>query len=264
MAEIARAQDSLVTHGQLACLGLGRAAIAHRVAHRRLQRVLPRVYLAGPGALTERGRLQAPLLWAGHDTVLTGAASLWAWGCVNTPAEIPDLLVIGRHVASRSEVRMHRIPRLDARDIRIRHGLPVTSPALALHDYAAAATDAQVAAALSATRINRLTTDAELDDVLERHQLRAGTARLRRVLAGEQGAAITRSEAERRFLPLIRRGRSAPSRGQRPPSPASRSTSSGGPRDWWSRTDGYRFHSGGPPGSMIGSVISGCSRRVCG
>ena len=37
----------------------------------------------------------------------------------------------------------------------------------------------------------------------DRHQRRPGTARLRRVLATEQGPAVARSEAERRLLRLI-------------------------------------------------------------
>ena len=167
--------------------------------------MLPRVYLAGPGPLTERGHLAAPLLWAGDDAVLAGAAALWLWGCLDATAApgVPDILVAGRHVASRPEVRVHRVPRLDARDVRIRHGLPVTAPALALHDYARTATDDRVAGALSAARLSGLTSDQELADVLDRHQRRPGTARLRRVLATEQGTAVTRSEAERRFLRLV-------------------------------------------------------------
>ncbi|HET9104406.1 MAG TPA: DUF559 domain-containing protein [Solirubrobacteraceae bacterium] len=192
-----------MTADQLRRLGISRSAVAHRVRHRRLQPVLPRVYLAGPGPLTERGRLVAPLLWLGADAVLTGAAALWLWGCLDEMPATPDLLLAGRHVASRDDVSVHRIPLLDAQDIRMRHGLPVTSPALALHDYAGTATDAQLAAALSTARLHRLTTDRELDEVLARHQPRAGTARLRRVLASDQGDAITRSEAERRFLRLI-------------------------------------------------------------
>ena len=203
LADIARAQDNLVTTGQLRQLGLGRAAVDHRVAHARLQRVLPRVFLAGPGPLTDRGRLAAPLLWAGDDTLLTAAGALWLWGCLSAPPPTAEILIIGRHLDSRPAVKVHRIPLLDAQDIRIRHGLPITTPALALHDYARDATDDQVAAALSTARLNRLTTDAELDAVLDRHQCRAGTARLRRVLATEQGQQITRSEAERRFLRLI-------------------------------------------------------------
>jgi hypothetical protein len=53
----------------MAC-GLTRGAIDRRLQDRHWQRVLPSVYLSGPGAATRRQRLVAALLWAGPGSAV--------------------------------------------------------------------------------------------------------------------------------------------------------------------------------------------------
>ena len=198
-----RAQDDLVTVAQLHALGLGRSAVAHRVRHGWLHPALPTVYTTGNGALTPRGSIVAALLWAGDDAVVSHGSAAWVWGLIERPPAVPVLTVIARNRKSRPEVRVHRSLTLERQDIRMRHGLPVTVPALTLLDYASETGDDGVDDALAAARLARLATDTELDEVVARHPRRPGLPALRRALARQGGATITRSEAERRFLRLV-------------------------------------------------------------
>ena len=173
----------------------------------------------------------AALLQGGLDCVLSDEAAAELWGLV------PG--VAGSGASSRSRwpaagsrtpagLRVHRVPILDGRDVRIRDGLPVTAPARTLIDLAAGdCDDATCAEALAIARRLRLVSDAEIDDVLDRHPRRSGRARLRRLHAAERGVAITRSEAERRVYGGCSRRRICPPRRSTRSWPGWRSTSSG-------------------------------------
>ena len=75
---IAAAQHGAITAAQLAAAGIGRRAIARRLADGRLQRVHRGVYLAGP-VESPHARASAALLAAGPTAVLShrSAAELW-------------------------------------------------------------------------------------------------------------------------------------------------------------------------------------------
>jgi very-short-patch-repair endonuclease len=62
----------------------------------------------------------------------------------------------------------------------------------------------QLAAALNEARVQRLVTDDQLAETLRCHPKRRGARNLRALLAAERGPRITRSEAERRALALMR------------------------------------------------------------
>jgi very-short-patch-repair endonuclease len=79
----------------------------------------------------------------------------------------------------------------------------VSTPARTLLDLATVTSADDLARAVEEARVLRLVTDAGLRALLARHPRRAGTRALLHALAGEP--RMTRSEAERRLLALIRR-----------------------------------------------------------
>ena len=249
LAQIAAAQDGLITADQLGQLGLDRSAIAHRVRHRRLLRVLPRVYLAGPGRLTERVHLAAPLLWPATTLTPAGAAALWLWACW-TPRG-PGRPGHSRRRASRREPpRGQSPPRPPPRCPGRPHSArtPGHEPRPRAARLRPRGHRRSRSRSASAARLSGLTSDHELANVLDRHQRRPGTARLRRVLATEQGTAVTRSEAERRFLRLLAEADL--------PRPEVNARAAGFEVDFLWRPealvveiDGYRYHSGRATGS---------------
>jgi very-short-patch-repair endonuclease len=130
------------------------------------------------------------------------AAALWglqpdAGGAVD--------ITIGRSGShSRPGLRVHRTRSLDAKDIRLRHGIPTTSPARTLVDLAATVTQRELQRAVDEAEVRRLARREELLASVERAGSgRRGSAVLTQVLRREGGPALTRSEAEDRLLGLI-------------------------------------------------------------
>jgi very-short-patch-repair endonuclease len=102
-------------------------------------------------------------------------------------------------------VQVHRSRILESRDIWIRKGLPVTSPARTLLDIAASATDRQLEVAFDRGIVERLMKPAHVADLLDRAGGHRGRARLAALLEQERGAStMTKSEGEELMLALIR------------------------------------------------------------
>ncbi|MGH2870557.1 MAG: DUF559 domain-containing protein, partial [Solirubrobacteraceae bacterium] len=200
---MAAAQAGVVHRRQLIALEIGRGSISHRLEAGSLHRVLPLVYAVGHAGLTRRAMLVAVLLYAGDDAVLSHDSAAGVWGLTPAPAPWVEVTVIGRHVRNAAGVRVHRSSGLDRSEVRLRDGLPVTAPARTLIDRAGQVDDGEIEAELAQARVLRLVSDRELRSALDRHQTRAGVARLRRVLEDEGGHTVTRSQAERRLLALL-------------------------------------------------------------
>jgi len=110
------------------------------------------------------------------------------------------ITTIGRKVESQPQLTQHRVMCLDIRDVSLRHGLPVTSPARTLIDCAL---NPNIDHLLNEARVLKLVTDAEIDAAMRRCPRRKGTGPMRRLLAAETAPGYTRSEAERRLKRLI-------------------------------------------------------------
>ena len=88
-------------------------------------------------------------------------------------------------------MRVHRTKPVDHRDIRSRHGLPLTSPARAVIEFAVDATQRELEEAVAQARSGRLLRDGELEKVLERVGQMRGAARMRAFLKEEDGSLGT-------------------------------------------------------------------------
>jgi very-short-patch-repair endonuclease len=198
IAALAARQHGMVTTRQLAAAGLGRRAVAHRVATGRLVRRFRGVYQVGP-VLAPFGREMAAVLACGATALLShhSAAAIWAI----RPHHDGDVhvAVAGHDQRSRPGLRLHRSLALIA---AVHDGLPLTTPARTLLDLATVLPQHQLDRATEEAQVLRLTTREELQQVLDG---RPGSAALRRALHTEP--ALTRSEAERRLLDLVRAAR---------------------------------------------------------
>jgi very-short-patch-repair endonuclease len=199
IAAFARPRQGVATTQQLHHLGLTRNGLRSRVRRGWLKRRFPGVYRVGllSGPFFEE---MAAVQTIGEDASLSvhGAAALWRMRArVDGPI---DVTVAGRHARSRPGIRVHNVRTLEWTTHR---GIPVTTPARTLLDLAAVVSAEDLARAVEEARVLGLVTDADLHELLDRYPRRAGTAALRRELGEE--ARLTRSEAERRLLQLIRR-----------------------------------------------------------
>ncbi|MFN2626216.1 MAG: hypothetical protein ABR520_09065, partial [Mycobacteriales bacterium] len=134
--EVLARQRGIFHADQAQACGVSRAAVRHRVATRRWQLVLPRVFAAFSGELTDRQRLQATLLYAGDDALLSGGSALHLYG-VRAATPLPALALVpaGNQRASTTFVVLSRTERIDdhAREI---DGLRVSSVARAVAEAA--------------------------------------------------------------------------------------------------------------------------------
>jgi very-short-patch-repair endonuclease len=188
-------RHGIVTAAQLAAAGLSADAVRHRVRRGLLIRRHRGVYQVGPIA-APWAREMAAVLAAGRNAALSHHSAAAVWDL--RPAHPGDVHVTvtgqSRH---RPGLRIHRSHSLNA---AVHHGLRLTTPARTLTDLAVELTERDLARAAEQAQILRLTDHATLIA-----QTGRGAARLRRALTTEP--ALTRSEAERRLLELVRAAR---------------------------------------------------------
>jgi very-short-patch-repair endonuclease len=205
-AELASRQHGVVTRQQLLLLGLTRDQIDNRLKSARIRALYRGVYLLGAVAPTH-AREMAAVLACGVGAVLShrSAAVLWRLLTPGAAEVTPNVIVPGRNPHNRDGIRVHRVKRLDPRDVRRYAGIPVTTPARTLLDLAAEEPDAVVEKAFAEAQVRRIVTPSKLSSLLDRHPGRSGVPALSRLL--DRRPALTRSEAERRFLALVRQAR---------------------------------------------------------
>jgi len=201
---VASAQRGVVTRDQCLAAGLTRSAIRTRLAAGRLHVIHRGVYAVGRPSLEALGREWAAALYLNAHGVLSHASAAALWGLsAREPAEV-TLTVVGRDVRSRPGLRVHRALELDRRDLRNRHGLPVTSPSRTIVDLAAETPLDELESLLAEATVRRLVTPSELAAAAGRVPGHRGMAKIHALVSAEEDPALTRSKAERRLLALIR------------------------------------------------------------
>ena len=115
-----------------------------------------------------------------------------------------DIAVASGQPRSRPGIRVRRATLAPA-DVTIREGLRITTPARTLLDLAAELDAARLERLVEEAQVLRLTTRRALEDQLARSDGRRGVRALRAALRAYAEPAMTRSEAERLLLALIRR-----------------------------------------------------------
>jgi very-short-patch-repair endonuclease len=189
ITRLARGQQGVVTTRQLEAAGLGRHAVAHRVANGRLIRMHRGVYQVGPIA-GPYGLEMAAVLATGGALSHHTAAGLWGFRAPHDGD--PHVTVQGRDARSRAGLRVHRSASLNA---AVHNGLPLTTPAKTLHDLAPLITQGELDRAVEEAVIRGL---AKPEELTTRPALRRATI---------EEPQITKSEAERRLRSLIRAAR---------------------------------------------------------
>ncbi len=200
VASLAAAQRGVVARRQLLKLGMSRARVDERVRSGRLHPLHRGVYLVGHKVPPEGAREMAAALACGPRASVShrSAATLWALA-PSLPNTAPVHVTVhnGSHRA-RPGIRVHRIalPRSDRRSL---DGVPVTSATRTIVDLAVARDPCLESAAARALRRGL----AGRDELVERARATRGCRSLMRLL--DAGPALTESEAEARFLKLVRR-----------------------------------------------------------
>jgi very-short-patch-repair endonuclease len=204
IAGLAARQRGIVTRPQLIGAGIERGAIKRRLRAGRLHSVHRGVYLVGHAVPPDGAREMAAVLACGAGALVSHRSAAHLWQLLRCPANQPpvDITLVRRDAGARTGIRTHRVRSLDRGDVQTLRGLPLTTPARTLLDLAAAVSRPELERAFAEAQARRLVNDGGIADQLDRNPGRAGVRALRRLV--ERGPALTRSEAERRMLGLIR------------------------------------------------------------
>jgi hypothetical protein len=162
---------------------------------------LPGVYAVGHRAPSVEGGLSEAILYAGEGAMLSHATALWWYGILDHRPFAIDVSTPGRAKPQKG-IKIHARRDLERSSHK---GLPATSVAQALLDFAATAPFHRVRYAVAQAEYHELLDLQEIRDILGRGK--PGSAKLRRALDHHlPQLARTRSELERVFLPLCERG----------------------------------------------------------
>jgi very-short-patch-repair endonuclease len=236
---LAARQHGVVLRRQLLDAGFTPSAIKHRIGRGDLHPMWRGVYAVGRPDVDMCGRWMAATMICGRGAVLSheSAAELWRLRRTGAgPIHVSAPLSANHR---REGIALHRRTAL-ADDVTRRLGIPVTTPSCTLVDLADRLPRDPLEAAVIEADKRGLVDPDRLRRALEAIRPRPGVALLRAVLDRET-LALTDSELERRFLPLVRRAGLSP--------PLTQQTVNGFRVDFhWPRlgliveTDGLTYH----------------------
>jgi very-short-patch-repair endonuclease len=200
LARIAASQHGVVTRRQVLEAGISAKEIRIRVRRKSLLRVHRGVYRVGHTAPSIEATYLAAVLAAGDGAALGRRAAAHVWDLARGPAPPPQVLVPNeRRIEG---VKTHRSLHLDARDLTLRHGIPVTKVARTLVDVAAELAEDDLARMCHEAGVRYQVTPREVSSVLAKRPNARGAGKLRRIIEGD--VRVTLSELESRFLQLLR------------------------------------------------------------
>jgi very-short-patch-repair endonuclease len=206
---IAAAQHGVVTRTQLERAGITARVIDRRIRGGILKTLHRGVFLVG-FVEAPLSREMAACLACGEHAFVSRRSAAVMWGIMNhsaRPARTEITLRAGYR--RRPGIQIHRTGSLPVDETTGLRGVPITSVPRTILDLAAHLHRKPLDRAISQAVALGLANSQALLDVANRHLGRRGALRLRTVLTGP-GPAFTRSEAEERFLDLLRRARIDP------------------------------------------------------
>jgi hypothetical protein len=209
LAELARRQHGVVSHGQLVELGLGTSAIGDWAKRGRLHRVHRGVYAMRYPTLTRNGRFMAAVLACGEKAALSHFSAAVLWGMLNDRGGTIHVTADGRR--RRPGLVVHEAA-LGDEETRRRAGIPVTTPARTLIDLADVAPRRTLERAIDEAEYLRLDCTG-----LAPRRGRSGSGRLTSVLAAHTaGSTRPRGKCPYRGVRVrLRLARAAPDRRDR-------------------------------------------------
>jgi very-short-patch-repair endonuclease len=202
---LASTQNGLISRDQLRYLGLSDEAVSKALSRGWLWPVFHAVFNVGHRRLTWHGRLLAATLACGDGSVISHGSAAWLLGLRAVRPEGIDVIApveAGRKIAG---VRRRFVPAPTAGEVWRREGIPVTSPARTIVDYAGIVDAGSLAEVVEQAGVLGLLDVRAIDRVLDGPR-RRGAKRLLRVLEPwrryRPGIKI-RSRMEARLLPML-------------------------------------------------------------
>jgi very-short-patch-repair endonuclease len=133
---LAARQHGVIARAQLRAAGIGDGAIAHAIRIGRLHRVFRGVYAWGVPDVGWRGRIHAAVLACGKGAVASHRSAAALLGLVDEAPVVVDVIAPPSRGRNIDGIRLHRVRPPRPEEIRTVAGIPCTSPARTLVDYA--------------------------------------------------------------------------------------------------------------------------------
>jgi very-short-patch-repair endonuclease len=204
---MAGVQRGRISRRQLLAAGLSSSTIARLVTTGYLWPEHAGVYGVGHLAEIPGARETSALLAVRSGAALSHGSALRWWGmsrpCASGAGTIA-VTVSGWAGGRPDGVIVHRSTILEPRDLRLHHGLPVTSPARTLLDVAAELPTRELERALDEGLVQRILRRNQVEELLRRSGRHRGRWPLEELILSHTQTTLTRSEAEERFLVLVR------------------------------------------------------------
>jgi hypothetical protein len=187
-------------------MGFGRRAIERGIAAGRLNPVYRGVYAVGHRRLVGRGRWMAAVLACGPGALASHGTAVALRDLLPTRSSNVDVTVPARTGRSRRRgITLHRATLLHPDDRTTIDGIPVTSLARTLLDYAEVANADRLARAIEEAERREVLDMRAIDALRARSDGRRGLKPLDAALAiYRPSAVVIRSKLERRFLRICR------------------------------------------------------------
>lgn len=201
IGRLAASQHGHVTRRQLLELGLGPAAIHHRVRTGKLIPIHAGVYGVGQRPATPVARAAAAVLACGDSAVLSHGSAAALWGLRRGWTQPLEVTVTRDR--NRPNIQVHRSGTLGPRDVRRHLGIRVTSPARTVLDLAPGLTASTLQRTVNDARLSGYLKLGELDELVKRLPHHPGARAIRQLLSVP--AAPTRSGFEDEFVEFTRR-----------------------------------------------------------
>jgi hypothetical protein len=203
LARLAGRQHGVVTHRQLAVIGIRGSALTRRVATGRLLRLHRGVYAVGHVQHTREARWIAAVMAAGPGAALSHLDAAALWGIYDARAATIHVTTTTRSARRLPGIRVHRARRLDAADRTVEDRIPVTTVARTLVDLTdLLGHDRLLRAIREAEFLGLLDLDA-VDAAIRRAHGRRRLSVLTGAIARHRPGQIVRDELEHRFLELV-------------------------------------------------------------
>jgi very-short-patch-repair endonuclease len=145
----------------------------------------------------------AAVLATGADAVLSHESAAALWTLRADPIEIVEVSVPANSRRRLTGIAAHRRSNLRPEDVTTYRGIPVTTPSATIVDIASALDRHGVEAAINVADQRGLLTPPALRSFVDAMPPRPGRGKVRRVL-DRRTFTFTRSQLERRFLPIAR------------------------------------------------------------
>jgi predicted transcriptional regulator of viral defense system len=227
IATFARWQRGRVSRRQLREAGLGRGVIARAVARGALFPLPGDVFAVGHAGAVELGDETAALLACPEGAALSHGSAAKLWDI--SPADDGLIhVVVPQGAKTRADgFRVHRARCLAPQDIRVRKGLPVTSPARTLLDQADELTPRRLELSFDQALVGRITRPGDVAELLARTRGHRGAGRLRALLERANTTATLPDPRPKSCFSTSSAGPVCPHHGSMRGWPATRWTSSG-------------------------------------